>query len=335
MPTALYFNNKRFVEKSFSKEKDFEALAFKNSKNLFGQHSILINAKRKIDNQALGGTIPDAFLFDLKDPNNPEFYLIEVELAKHNFYNHIFPQITKFFAFFKNLESQNQLIGKIYNIVTTDANLKKEFIAKIGNQELFKFIKDTIEDSQNILLILDKDKKELSEIISTYTDTWGKMVKLSLLKQYEHNEEYILSLTPEFANIDTIDITSNEQNKSKTNAYTEEYHLEGVTPQTKEIYHTLKNALTEKIPTFKINPQRYYISFRNKRNFAFLQIRKKKIGLVALESEEIIRKKIKGYTVSTLGESVQRFYNGDCARINIDNSNHLEQITNLLVDIQK
>jgi hypothetical protein len=77
-----------------------ENLLFANSKSLFGQSSILIEAKKKIDNKALGGTIPDAFLFDLKDPDNPEFYLVEVELAKHSFYNHIFPQITKFFAFF-------------------------------------------------------------------------------------------------------------------------------------------------------------------------------------------------------------------------------------------
>jgi hypothetical protein len=106
MQTALYLNNKRFTEKEFSKEKDLEDLMFLNSKNLFGQHSIIIEAKKKIDHKTLGGTIPDAFLFDLNDPENAEFYLIEVELAKHSFYNHIFPQITKFFAFYKNPVSQ-------------------------------------------------------------------------------------------------------------------------------------------------------------------------------------------------------------------------------------
>lgn len=335
MPTALYFNNKRFVETTFSKEKDFEALAFANSKNLFGQQSILIDAKRKIDNKSLGGTIPDAFLFDLKDPNNPEFYLIEVELAKHSFYNHIFPQITKFFAFFKNPESQSKLIEKIYNIVANDAALKKEFIDKTGYQELFKFIKDTIENSQNILLILDNEKKELPEIISTYTDTWGKMVKLSLLKQYEHNGDSILSLTPEFENIDTIDIASKEQDENKASVYTEDYHLEGVTPEIREIYHALKNALTEQIPTLKFNPQRYYISLRKKRNFAFLKVRKKKVALIAMQNEEVIREKVTGYTVSTLGESVQRFYNGECARINIDSMDSLDEVIKLLVEIQR
>ena len=113
MQTALYYNQKRFSEKEFSKEKDLEDLMFKNAKSLFGQACILIEAKKKIDNKALGGTIPDALLFDLKDPDNPEFYLVEVELAKHSFCNHIFPQITKFFAFFKNPESQSELIEKV------------------------------------------------------------------------------------------------------------------------------------------------------------------------------------------------------------------------------
>src|SRR5690606_30762195 len=131
-----------------------------------------------------GATIPDAFLFDLKDPDNPEFYLIEVELAKHSFYNHIFPQITKFFAFFKNPESQSELIEKLYTLITSDDSLRANFMQRIGNQEIFKFIKDTIENSQNILLILDNEKKELPEIINTYPDTWGKMVKLTLLRAY-------------------------------------------------------------------------------------------------------------------------------------------------------
>jgi hypothetical protein len=61
MQTALYFNNKRFTEKEFSKEKELEDLMFQNSKSLFGQNSIIIEAKKRIENKTLGGTIPDAF----------------------------------------------------------------------------------------------------------------------------------------------------------------------------------------------------------------------------------------------------------------------------------
>lgn len=143
MQTALYFNNKRFTEKEFLKEKDLEDLMFLNGKSLFGQNSIMIEAKKRIDNKTLGGTIPDAFLFDLRDPENPEFYLVEAELAKHSFYSHIFPQITKFFAFYKNPVSQSELIEKLYSLICSDPALKKEFKDRIGSKEIFKFIKDT------------------------------------------------------------------------------------------------------------------------------------------------------------------------------------------------
>jgi predicted transport protein len=332
MQTALYLNQKHFTEKEFLKEKDLENLMFDNYKCLFGQSSILIEAKKKIDNKALGGTIPDAFLFDLKDPDNPEFFLIEVELAKHSFYNHIFPQITKFFAFFKNPESQSELIEKLYTLISSDAELKKEFKSRIGNKEIFKYIKDTVENSQNILLLLDNDKKELPEITKTYTDTWSKIVKVSLLKQYTNNSESIISLTPEFENIDTIDIITEDD---KSSPYTEDYHLEDVSPEIKEIYSTIQQELIKKVKDLKYNPQRYYISLRKNRNFAFLQVRKKKITVVALLEPTQIEERIRHHKIVPLTESVQKLYNGSCAKIIITDNKHIDEIINLLVEIQK
>lgn len=333
MQTTLFYNQKRFNNKEFSKEKELEDLMFYNGKCLFGQASILIEAKKKIDNKALGGTIPDAFLFDLKDPDNPEFYLVEVELVKHSFYNHIFPQITKFFAFFKNPESQSELIEKLYTLISSDAELKKEFKSRIGNKEIFKYIKDTVENSQNILLVLDNDKKELPEITKTYTDTWGKIVKVSFLKEYVHNGESIVSLTPEFENIDAVDFT--EKPDDTTNPYSENYHLEGVSDEIKEVYFTIQNALKEKSKDIKYNPLRYYISLRKKRNFAFLYVRKKKMSIIAMLDEEKISERIKFHPIKTLSDSVKKFYNGSCAEIIITDNKHIDEVINLLVEIQK
>ena len=192
MDTILYLNNKRFVQQEFVLEKEYEKIVIENSKTLFGQNSLIIDAKRKIATQFLGGTIPDCFLLYLNDPENPEFFIVEVELAKHNFFGHIFPQITKFFAFFKNQDAQNKLIEKLYEIFDKDDELKKELKSKIGNREIYKFIKDMVENSQNILLILDNEKKELPEIINTYTDTWGKIVKVAILKNYVNGNDNIL-----------------------------------------------------------------------------------------------------------------------------------------------
>jgi len=339
METVIYQNGIRYSEKQYELETDFEELVVDNSKILFGENTIFVDAKKKIDNTSLGGVIPDGFLLDFSDKKNPEFYLVEVELVKHNFFNHIFPQITKFFAFFKNLDSQGKLIEKLYAIFENDEELRKELKTKIGRKEIFKFIKDTIENSQNILLIIDGEKKELPEITETYTDTWGKIVKVAILKEYRKDSDSgarIFTLSPAFENIENIDIVSDSQDEQKEkSSYTEQFHLEDINEDTLETYKELKTKLVERIESLNFNAQRYYISLRLKRNFAFLKIRKKKIGIIAMLEEDKIREKICKHEVTTLSEGVQNFYNGPCARIEIINNKNLDEIINLLVEIQK
>jgi predicted transport protein len=339
MEIVIYQNGIRYSERQHKLEADFEKLVVDNSKTFFGQNTIFVDSKKKIDNTSFGGVIPDGFLFDFSDKKNPEFYLVEVELSKHSFFNHIFPQITKFFAFYKNPSSQGKLIEKLYSIFENDEELRKELKFNIGKKEIFKFLKDTIENSQNILLIIDGEKKELPEIIETYTDTWGKMVKVAILKEFIGNNGQvspIFTLSPDFENIENIDIvTDNKGEQTSKTAYTEQFHLEDINENTLSIYTKLKEQLLEKIPSLQFNSQRYYISLRKKRNFAFIKIRKKKIGIVAMLKEEKIREKIHHHEVSSLTESVQKFYNGPCARIEIDSDKNLEEIINLLVEIQK
>ena len=123
---GVFTTKKRIPEVVFDSEKDFEREIFDNYKILFGRNTVLLDAKKEIKGRELGGTIPDGFLFDLSDEKEPKFYLIEVELAKHSFYNHIFPQITKFFAFFKNHEQRLELTTKLYEIINSDTHILSE-----------------------------------------------------------------------------------------------------------------------------------------------------------------------------------------------------------------
>ena len=55
--------------------------------------------------------------------------MVEIELAKHDFYRHIFPQITKFFGFFKNSKSRSELTDKLFSQIEeshrSDDTIKK------------------------------------------------------------------------------------------------------------------------------------------------------------------------------------------------------------------
>lgn len=327
----LFTNNKTYSQFQFDKEADFEREVVLNSKQFFGINSIYIDAKRKIETKSLGNSIPDGFLFDLSDKENPEFYIVEVELAKHDFYNHIFPQITKFFGFYKNPKSQNDLVEKIYSFITNDSEIKKEFKKYIGEKEIYKFIKDTIEKSQNILLIIDGDKKELPEIMETYTDTWGKMVKLILIKKFFNNGDIIYTMHPDFENIEFADLEDEISVETQDDVeYNEEYHFDGVSETVRNIYFDIKTELLKSYPDLIFNPQKYYISIKKEKNIAYFTTRRKKIRLVVMQSDTETRNEIKNYPIKTLTAGVQKFWNGPSCAIMIDNADHIDEIKNLL-----
>lgn len=328
----LFTNNKVYTQFQFEKEFDFEREVVINSKQFFGINSIYIDAKRKIETKNLGNSVPDGFLFDLSDKDNPEFYIVEVELAKHDFYNHIFPQITKFFSFYKNSKSQNDLVEKIFTFINNDFELKKEFKKYLGEKEIYKFTKDTIQQSQNILLIIDGDKKELPEIMETYSDTWGKMVKLVLLKKFSQNGETIYTMHPDFENIEFAEIEDASSIELEGIEYNEEYHLEGVSDEVKRIYNELKQDILQLYPNLIFNSKKFYISIRLDRNIAFFIIGRKKLRLVVLQSDEETRKEITLHSIKTLTAGVQRFWNGNgpSCTIVLDKAENLDEVKALL-----
>ena len=333
--------SKRFVEASFKLEEVFEELIRDQAKILFGKSTIFIYTKRKLQGVVLGNSIPDGFLFDLTDPENPEFYLVEVELQKHDFFKHIFPQITKFFGFFRSSSSQNDLVEKLFAIINADVALKSEFRRFLGDKEIFKFLKDVCEDSQNILLIIDGDKVELPEIMDTYTDTWGKLVKILKVKKFTNENESLLTVEPDFVDIQyapDVQVQQPEEevpDESTKPKYTEEYHLDGVSTSTKQIYSAIKDHLLANYPNVVLNPQKYYIGIRTERNLAFLIPRKKTLRVVVMLPENSVKEVIKHHAVRSLSESVQRFYNGPCCAVVFESNSEMLEFWNLLKTLIK
>jgi predicted transport protein len=327
MDSGVFLGNKKFLRKYFDKEEEFEGVVKNNSKTLFGSKTIYIDLKNKIKSKSLGNTIPDGFLFDFSDPDNPDFYLIEVELAKHEFWDHIFPQITKFFAFFKNPKSREELIDVLTNFIKSNESIEAEFKSYIGKKEIFKTVKDIIDNSQNILLIIDEDKPEFDEVFETYTDTWDKMVKREILNVFTHDNNTIFTLTPDFENIELVSAPY-EEAKQKT--YDESFHLSNVDPKILETYQLLKESMLKFDNNIIFNPQKYYISLKRKKNFAFINFSKKKLHIVVMLPYQKGKDLIKKNKLKELSEGVQRFYNGACFDVTLENKDNINEVINLL-----
>jgi len=223
---VIFQGKQRLSEYAYQTEDEFEKDIVDNADLFFGETSIYIVVKKKIKSESLGNTIPDGYLLDLSDVENPEFYLVEAELYKHDFYSHIFPQITKFFAFFQSLSSRRELVDKIYLILNEDLSLKEKFLKLSNRSEIYKYLSDLVENSQNILLIIDEEKKELPNIVQTYTDTWGKMVKIEIIKKFTTPEQTVFVMEPEFETVEYSLDKSVEDVAIKNTLVTENFHLE-------------------------------------------------------------------------------------------------------------
>lgn len=323
----LFKNNLKYSQLSYASEDEFEKDILTNTKLFFGNRTIYIEAKKKIESKELGSSIPDGFLFDLTDIENPNFYLVEIELGSHDFYRHIFPQITKFFAFFKSSKNRSKLVEKIFSIINNNSHFKKEFKKILGEKEIYKFVKDVIDDSQNILLILDGEKIELPEIINTYTDTWGKMVKLLILRKFFNKNDFMFTIDPEFEDIEYIQTEGVKA--TEVSDFSEEFHIEGVSDEVKNVYIAIKNQLLKINTNLRFNPQKYYISIVYEKNIAYFKFRKRKLGIVIMTPAEEIKKGIQRHKVKTLSEGIQKFYNGPCAEVIIEENQNLNEIITL------
>jgi predicted transport protein len=335
---AIVYDGKRFLETKYENEKQFEDEVVAGSKLFFGKKSIFINAKKKIDSKSIGATIPDGFFFDFSDPLDPQLYLVEIELAEHGFFKHIFPQITKFFAFFKNTSLQKSLVDKLFHVIQTDDLLKAEFKKHLKNIEIHKFLSDMVESSQNILLIADRPINEMQEIMYTYTDTWGKLVRYLEIKKYLCEGEVLYLVHPDLETLQYSEAAEQSEEEVDDEArpvYTEQYHLDGVKDQVAEVYRRTKALAAELDKDLVFNPQKYYISIKAGKNIAFLKLRVKKLRFIAMLPETEIRKIVSKYPIASLSQPVQNFYNGPCAAVEIDNLEHEEEIKALIARLLK
>ena len=174
-------------------------------------------------------------------------------------------------------------------------------------------------------------KPELPEMIDTYTE-WSKMVKIVVLKEYRCGDDRILSLVPDFESLGLGEMSGVKTEEEETGKIprTEEYHLDGAEPQVKEVYQTIKSRLLEFKPSLRFNPQKYYISIIDKKNFAYIYIRRKKLYITLMLPEGVIRNSVKHHKVKSEPEGVRKFYGGECATISIEDKSNLDEIIDVL-----
>lgn len=141
-----------------------------NYEYIFGPDSFYFGRKNLIRSKAGVASIPDGYVIFFT--TKARWAVIEVELASHPLYEHIFTQLSKFKKGIEDSTTRRKLVDILYEIFDEDEVLKAKFKQKIQSGEVYKFISDLISQDPLIVVIIDQKTEELEEAIS---DIRGKL----------------------------------------------------------------------------------------------------------------------------------------------------------------
>lgn len=222
-----------------------------------------------------------------------------------------------------------------------DENKIKDLHAKkLNNIGNLTIMKDTWNESNsNKLFEQKKNYYKQSEFTITkdlntfkkwdFEEIEKRQQELSLLA----SKIWSISKTKELYHLE--DTNKSEKNISKIET-TESSHLIGADKLVLSIYEKIKSAMSSLDKEIIFNPQKYYISIRKTKNFAFIYISKHKLNIVFMlqlgEGKELVKKQ----KLKELGPGPQKFYHYEhCFETDVKNEENLDEVLKLLSEAYK
>lgn len=213
----------------------------------FGEKTLFI-PKRKISGGALGNTIPDGFLFDCHDGQNPRFYIVEVELSKHSF-GHIRSQIDRFLNFF----SQNKihsLVETIYDTVHNDNKLKQRWNSYCTG-DMHHLMTRSIQYRHGVLVLFEKKNDSLEEAFDEQEQLyhlWQQKVQRIFIQKYQNDDDVFFHQEGGIGHQE-VSVVGNSKSRNALSSgdllEKEEVHLRKCSQDARATYEKIKAVLLE------------------------------------------------------------------------------------------
>ncbi len=144
----------------YKKEAELEKMIIEYCKDIFGENSLYFD-KQKIETKAGIKGIPDGFVISL---DLKKWYILEIELASHDLYQHIVPQVTKFHKAYQSSDTRKKISRALYDNIKENPR-KKTMLELIGiTGEQYKFLSDLIDSTPQIVIFIDHKTQEAEEV---------------------------------------------------------------------------------------------------------------------------------------------------------------------------
>jgi hypothetical protein len=194
MPSIL-IGNKSFEEAPFEDEAELESATIKSRRNIFGEDCVYFDYKRRTgakESRNIG--IPDGFLIDFSNSKKPQLFFVEYELESHHLYEHIGPQVMRFYASFETGQRELQL--KLTHIIKRDSDIRLELERKIKEtpyenaDSLLSYV--IFDRNVGIILIIDEQTEDLNSLLRRFSE----VPEVIVLKKFQTDGETIYQYDP-------------------------------------------------------------------------------------------------------------------------------------------
>ncbi len=225
----LWNKKNKYSELPFDKEAELEDAVNKVKEVLFGEKRIYLDDKKKIGEKGKTNNLPDGYLIDLTDSQDPKIFVVENDLASHQHLKHIAVQILEFSLSFESSKVKvKNVIKEMLQSRPKELEKLKSFAQKNKYENVDYLLESIIhkKESFNALLIID----ELSDELETVLISKFKFpVEVITLKRYQNSSDEILyEFEPflyeidedtkkiEISDIDTIVVPAHEDTFKET-----------------------------------------------------------------------------------------------------------------------
>jgi hypothetical protein len=188
----LWNKQNKFIEIPYDRESELEDAVNEVKDALFGSTRIYLDDKKKIGKKGGTNNLPDGYLIDLTNSQDPKIFVVENDLSSHQHLKHIAIQILEFSLSFETSKV------KVKNIIKEMLHKRKfewskcEDFAKKNGYENVDYLLESIihnKESFNALLIIDELGEELETVLIS---RFKFPVEVITLKRYKNKNDEIL-----------------------------------------------------------------------------------------------------------------------------------------------
>ncbi len=188
----LWNKENKYIELPYEKESELEEAVNEVKDALFGSTRIYLDDKKKIGKKGGTNNLPDGYLIDLTNNQEPKIFVVENDLASHQHLKHIAVQILEFSLSFETSKVKvKNIIKEMLQKRKSEWNKCENFAKKNGFENVDYLLESIIhkKDSFNALLIIDELGEELETVLIS---RFKFPVEVTTLKRYKNQNGDIL-----------------------------------------------------------------------------------------------------------------------------------------------